>query len=137
RGDGGPWEVYLRHDGEWKHIVDETADVRGGTWLDGQLALMSFADAPRGKLLTVSPKGETGVLLGQRYGALQRVAAIKDGFLLVRSWGTHWWVEQYTAEGGFVRRLALPDEGIGIGAISSSAGSSKALIAWSGWTTPS
>ena len=110
--------------------------MRGAAWLGSRLAVISFADAPRGKLLAISANGKIDALLAQRYGALQRVAPVKNGFLAVRSWG-HWWVEQYDNRARFIRRLPLPDTGIGIGAIASSADSTHALISYSGWTLPS
>ena len=69
--------------------------------------MISFADAPRGKLLAISADGKVSALLAQRYGALQRVAPVKDGFLAVRSWGSDWWVEHYDDRARFVRRLPL------------------------------
>ena len=136
RGDGGPAEVWLRHDGSWNKVLGSEANVRGAAWLGARLAVMSFADAPRGKLLALSADGKASPLLAQRYGAVQNVAPVAGGFLVTRSWGPDWWVEQYDAKGAFVRRLALPDSGISIGSIASSHTSSTALISWSGWTTP-
>ncbi len=136
KGDGGPWQLYFRRIGHWQQVLDASANVRGGAWVGNRFVVLSFADAPRGKLVAVTPDGEQSLLLKQRYGALQRVAPLKNGFLVVRSWGADWWVEQFDAEGHFVRRLPLPDHGIGFGAIASSGSSDKALITWSGWTTP-
>ena len=136
-GDGGPADIYLRHAGQWRKILDASANVRGAAWLGSRLAVISFADAPRGKLLAISADGKVSPLLAQRYGALQRVAPVKGGFLAVRSWGSDWWVEQYDDQARFMRRLPLPDTAIGIGAIASSADSAHALISYSGWTLPS
>ncbi len=136
RGDGGPADVWLRREGQWHKALGSEANVRGAAWLGARLAVMSFADAPRGKLLAVTVNDKAEPLLAQRYGALQNVAPIADGFLVTRSWGPDWWVEQYDAKATFVRRLALPDAGISVGAIASSATSSTALISWSGWTVP-
>ncbi len=136
RGDGGPADVFLRRAGQWDKILDAQANVRGAAWLGTRLAVISFADAPRGKLLAVGTDGKINPLLPQRYGAVQRVAPIKGGFLVVRSWGTDWWVEEYDRKAQFVRRLPLPETGIGIGSIASSVDSSHALISYSGWTVP-
>lgn len=137
QGDGGPADVFLRSNGQWHKVLDAKANVRGAAWLGSRLAVTSFADAPRGKLLAIGADGAVKPLLAQRYGAVQRVAPIKAGFLVVRSWGADWWVEQYDGKSQFVRRLPLPETGIGVGGIASSADSNHALISYSGWTLPS
>lgn len=136
-GDGGPSEVFLRREGRWQQVLGPEANVRGAAWIDTRLAVLSFADAPRGKLLAVAADGAVSELLPQRYGALQRVAPIAGGFLVVRSWGPEWWAEHYDARGAFQRRLPLPETGIAVRSIASAPDSARALIGWSGWTTPS
>lgn len=135
-GDGGPAEVWLREGTQWKKVLGDAANVRFANWVGQRLVVASFAGAPRGKLLAVDANGKVGELLGQREGALQRVAPIADGFLVVRSWGPDWWVEQYDHAAKLVRRLPLPAHGIGIGGIASEAGQDHALIGYSGWTLP-
>ena len=136
-GDGGPADVYLRDGTRWRKLLGADADVRGAAWIGRRLVVQSFADAPRGKLLALGADGKFAPLLEQREGAIQNVAPVADGFLVVYSAGPDWWVEQFDAKATFVRRLALPDSGISIGGIASEAGQGKALVTWSGWTIPS
>ena len=136
-GDGGPAEVWLREGEAWKKVLGDAADARFAGWVGQRLFVASFAGAPRGKLLAVAANGKVGEVLGQREGALQRVAPIADGFLVVRSWGPDWWVEQYDHAAKFVRRLPLPAHGIGIGGIAGEAGQARALVGYGGWTLPS
>ncbi|MBD8874469.1 prolyl oligopeptidase family serine peptidase [Rhodanobacter sp. DHB23] len=136
-GDGGPAEVWLREGSQWKKALGDQADVRFAGWVGRQLYVASFAGAPRGKLLAVDADGEAHEVLGQREGALQGVAPVADGFLVVRSWGPDWWVEQYDHAAKFVRRLPLPAHGIGVEGIAAERGQDHALIGYGGWTLPS
>ena len=135
-GDGGPAEVYLREGAQWKRVLGDSANVRFAEWVGQRLLVASFADAPRGQLLAVDAHGRVSSVLPQRQGAMQQLAPIADGFLLVRSWGPRWWVEQYDAQARLVRRLPLPAQGIGIGSIAAEQGQDHALISYSGWTLP-
>lgn len=136
-GDGGPAEVYLRDGANWKKVLGHDANVREAAWVGQRLFVTSFADAPRGKLLAIDAQGEVATVVPQRDGALQNVAPIADGFLVTRSWGPDWWVEQYDAQGNFSHRLPLPQHGISIEGIASEQGQDRALITYSGWTLPS
>ena len=135
-GDGGPAEVFLQHEGNFRRVLDRGANVRTAAWVSGRLYAASFRDAPRGRIVAIGADGKAVPVLAEREGAIQQIAPLGDGFLVVRSWGPDWWVEQYGADATFVRRLPLPPHGIGIGAIASESGQSKALISYSGWTTP-
>ena len=135
-GDGGPAEVWLREGMQWKRVLGHRANVRFAAWVGQRLLVASFADAPHGKLLAVDARGQVSSVLAQRQGALQQLAPIADGFLLVRSRGPRWWVEQYDAQARYVRRLPLPAQGIGIGSIAAEQGHQHALISYSGWTLP-
>jgi len=136
-GDGGPATVYLREGAQWKKVLGAKANVRTAAWVGARLVVASFADAPRGKLLAVDAHGRVDELLGQRDGAVQAIAPVADGFLVTRSWGPDWWVDQYDADGKPVRRLPLPAHGIGIDGIAAERGSDHALIDYGGWTLPS
>jgi prolyl oligopeptidase len=135
-GDGGPAEVFLRHGGSFRRVLDRTANVRTAAWVSGRLYAASFRDAPRGRIVAIGNDGKAVSVLAEREGAIQQIAPLGDGFLVVRSWGPDWWVEQYGADAKFVRRLPLPQQGITIGDIASESGRDKALISYSGWTTP-
>lgn len=136
-GDGGPAEVYLREGGQWKRVLDDAANVRFAQWVGQRLLVAGFAGAPRGRLLAVDARGKVSTLLAPGDGAMQQVEPIADGFLVVRSWGPDWWVEQYDDDAKLLRRLPLPAHGIGIGSIASEQGQEHALISYSGWTLPS
>ena len=135
-GDGGAAEVFLRRGKRYVRVLGHRANVRTAAWVSGRLYVASFENAPRGKIIAVDRNGKHTQVLAQRDGAIQRIAPLGDGFLVVRSWGPDWWVEQYDRAAHFVRRLPLPAHGIGVGAIASESGQDKALISYSGWTTP-
>jgi prolyl oligopeptidase len=139
-GDGGPAEVWLRDgddwNGGWQKALGADANVRTATWVGARLVVASFAGAPRGKLLALDEHGKAAPLLGERNGAVQSIAPVADGFLLVRSRGPDWWVEQYGGAGTLVRRLPLPAHDIGIDGIAAEHGQDRALIGYGGWTLP-
>lgn len=136
-GDGGPAEVYLREGAQWNKVLGDEANVRTAAWIGQRLFVTSFADAPRGKILALDAQGKVSTVVAQRDGAVQDVEPVADGFLVTRSWGPDWWVEQYDAQGGFVRRVPLPPHGIGIDGIAAEQGQDRALITYGGWTLPS
>ena len=136
-GDGGPAEVFLQHGDNFQRVLDRRANVRTAAWVSGRLFVASFQDAPRGRIVAIGKDGNAVPVLAQRDGAIQQIAPLGDGFLVVRSWGPDWWIEQYDANAKRVRKLPLPEHGIGVGAIASESGQDKALISYSGWTTPS
>ncbi|SDG28008.1 prolyl oligopeptidase family serine peptidase [Dyella sp. 333MFSha] len=136
-GDGGPAEVYLRQGkGEFKRVLGRDADVRSAAWVGDRLIVVAFADAPRGRLVAVGADGKRSDVLAQGDGAIQRVSAMGDGFLVVRSAGPDWWADQYDAKATLIRRVPLPATGITIGGVASEAGQNKALLSYGGWTTP-
>jgi prolyl oligopeptidase len=136
-GDGGPAEVYLREGkGAFARVLGHDADARSAAWVGDRLFVVSFAGAPRGKIVAVGAGGKTTPVLEQGDGAIQRVTPLGDGFLVVRSAGPDWWADQYDAKAGFVRRVPLPATGVTINGVASESGQNKALVAYAGWTTP-
>lgn len=135
-GDGGPAEVYLRDGSQWKKVLDDAADVRFASWIGQRLAVASFAGAPRGKLLAVDASGNVSPLLAEGDRALQAIEPIGEGFLLVRSRNADWSIEQYDDDASLVRRLPLPEHGIGIDGIAAEQGRDHALISYGGWILP-
>ncbi|THD04870.1 prolyl oligopeptidase family serine peptidase [Rhodanobacter lindaniclasticus] len=135
-GDGGPAEVFVRRGAAFKRVLDRGANARTAAWVNGRLYVASFDNAPRGKIVAVAGDGTIVPVLAQRDGAIQQIAPLGDGFLVVRSRGPDWWIEQYDERANFVRRVPLPAQGIGIGDIASESGRPDALISYSGWTTP-
>jgi prolyl oligopeptidase len=144
-GDGAPDEVYLRAgNGSWKRVLGTEANVRaassvnqGAAWAGDRLLVIAYQDAPRGKLLALDAHGKSTLLVPQGEWAMHSVAPIKGGFLVTEVRGPDWRVQQYSNDGKFVRTVALPKTGIGVGTIASSADSARALITYAGWTIPS
>jgi prolyl oligopeptidase len=144
-GDGAPDAVYLRNgNGPWKLALGTEANVRaassvngGAAWDGDRLLVIAYQDAPRGKLLALDADGRTKTLVPQGDWAMHSIAPIKDGILITEVRGPDWRVRQYSDRGRFVRTIPLPERGIGVGAIASSAASDSALISYSGWTIPS
>ena len=141
-GDGNPDYVYVRKGTEeWKRILDTSANVRvasevntGAAWNDkNNLLIISYEDAPRGKLISLTSNGKRNVIVQQDNWALNSVAAVKDGFLLVKVKGPNWKIDQYNYLGKMIRTVNLPKTGIGIEDIVSSPAYTQALISYSGW----
>ena len=144
-GDGNPDYVYIRQSTEdWKQVLDTSANVRvseeinsGAAWdADDNLLLIAYSDAPLGKLLSIKKDGSFKVLVPQGEWAFNSVAAIKNGFLLIKVKGPQWKIDQYDRQGKLVDTVGLPGKGIGINAVASSPTSSEALITYAGWVFP-
>ncbi|MEJ2615874.1 MAG: prolyl oligopeptidase family serine peptidase, partial [Ignavibacteriaceae bacterium] len=100
------------------------------------LLVITYNNTPRGKLLSINLHDKKTVLVPQEDWALNSVASVKDGFLLVKVKGPDWKVDHYNNRGKLIRRISLPKTGIGIGAIASSSKLDQAIISYSGWTIP-
>ncbi|MGH9342704.1 MAG: prolyl oligopeptidase family serine peptidase [Terriglobia bacterium] len=142
-GDGNPDYVYLRTAEGWKQVLGPKDNVRdaaqvspGVAWLGNELLVISYLDAPRGKLIAVNTNAKTRTLVPQGDWAMHSVVSIKGGFLVTEVLGPVWRVAQYDASGKFVRTVPLPANGIGVGTIASSDTSDVALITYSGWMLP-
>jgi len=144
-GDGNPDYVYIRQSTEeWKQVLDTSANVRvsdeinsGASWdADNNLLLVAYGDAPLGKILSIKKDGSSKVVVQQGDWAYNSVAAIQNGFLLIKVKGPQWKIEQYDIQGKLVKTAGLPGDGIGINAVASSPNSSDVLITYSGWTFP-
>ena len=142
-GDGNPDYVYIRKGTQWKQVLDTSANVRvaseinrGAAWDGNRLLVISYENAPFGKLLSVAPDGKSTLLVPQDKWGFNSIAAVKGGFLLIKVKGPEWKADHYSNQGKFIRTVNLPDSGIGIGAIASSPQSEQALITYSGWTIP-
>jgi prolyl oligopeptidase len=100
--------------------------------------VVSFEGSDHGKVIAVSPDGKVSTLVAeQKAQVMAGVSPIQGGFLVTKLWGPDWRVDQYASDGHFVRRVPLPETGIGIDTIASEAASSQAIVAYSGWTIPS
>ncbi len=143
-GDGNPDYVYTRNGmSSWKEVLGPEANVRvasevnyGAAWDGANLLVISYENAPMGKLLSIAPDGRSRVLLQQGTWAFNSVSPVKGGFLIKEVLGPDWKVEQHSSDGKLVRTVDLPKTGIGIGGLVSSRYSDKALITYSGWKIP-
>lgn len=143
-GDGNFENVYLRSAHTWHKVLGieervRTVDSetgRGAAWDGDRLLVLSYRQAPLGRLLALDRDGHIKVVLPQQGWAMNGVAAIKGGILLVEIRGPDWRVRQFNREGVFVRTVPLPASGIGINAIASTEDSTSALIGYSGWSVP-
>jgi prolyl oligopeptidase len=143
-GDGNPDYVYLRRGTEtWKQVLNTDANVRvasevnaGAAWDGDRLLVISYQDAPKGKLLSISSGGRSSVLVKEGNWAMNSVSTVKNGFLITKLLGPDWKVDQYNSRGKLIRTVGLPKTGIGVGTIASSSESENALITYSGWTIP-
>ncbi|MDE2150086.1 MAG: S9 family peptidase [Gammaproteobacteria bacterium] len=142
-GDGDADRVYLRTAGGFRRVLGTAADVRvassvadGAAWVGDRLLVISYRNAPRGKLLSIGTTGRTATLVSQGAWAMHAVAPIAGGFLVTKVWGPDWRVDQYDHAGRFVRTLPLPEHGIGVGDIAASPASPRALVTYSGWNLP-
>lgn len=142
-GDANFESVYLRSGARWHKVVGTGEQVRvnssetsGAAWDHDRLLMLSYKDAPLGQLLAL--KGEhTRVIVPQQDWAIDGVAAIKGGFLLVEVRGPDWRICQFNRDGAPVRIVPLPLSGVGINAVASTEDSTVALIAYAGWSVPS
>jgi prolyl oligopeptidase len=142
-GDGNPEALYLGSGSEWRKVlgtearINAAASLSAGLAWDGErLLVVSYQDAPHGKLLALDDRGHAQVLVPEQEWAMNGVAAISGGFLVTEVSGPDWRVEHYGADGKLLRTLPLPQTGVGIGAIASTADSSEALISYFGWELP-
>lgn len=143
-GDGNFENVYLRSGHTWRKVLGMEERVRtvdsetggGATWEGDRLLVLSYRHAPLGQLLELDSNGHSRVLVPQQGWAMNGVAAIKGGFLLVEIRGPDWRVRQFDMNGVPVRTVPLPSSGIGINAVASTGDSTTALIGYSGWSVP-
>lgn len=143
-GDGNPDYVYVRKGaGSWNMVLGPKANVRvatevnkGAAWEGDRLLVISYEDAPRGKLLSVALNGSSSVLVKEGKWAMNGVSEVKRGFLIKKVYGPDWKIDQYDTRGKMIREVGLPTTGIGIGTIASSERSGQALITYSGWKIP-
>jgi prolyl oligopeptidase len=143
-GDANFDNVYLRSGATWRKVLGveaqvsaATSETNGAAWLGDRLLMVSYKDALLGQLLALDGGGNTHIVVPQQDWAINGVAAIKGGFLLVEVRGPDWRVRQFTLDGAPVRTVSLPAKGIGINAVASNEDSTIALLAYSGWSVPS
>jgi prolyl oligopeptidase len=142
-GDANFENVYLRSGPTWRKVLGTEAQVRGSSsetggaaWQGDQLLLLSYQNAPLGRLLALTGDGRIHVVVAQQQWAINGVAAIKGGFLLVEVSGPDWRIRQFNTDGTPVRTVSLPSTGISIDAVASTEDSAAALISYSGWSVP-
>lgn len=140
-GDGQKVSVYLRHGAAWTKVlgvdagVPDLANGAKGAFVGDRLYVIATSGSLRGRIAWVQASG-LHTIVPEGDWAMQDIAPVRGGFLVNECWGAGWRVRQYTIDGKYVRTVALPVTGIGIGAIASSSGSADAVISYSGWTLP-
>ena len=136
-GDGSPQRVYVRRGARWRAVIGPQAGIVSGAYAHGDLLLVATGGTPRGRIALLQHDGSLKTLVPQETNwAMHTLAPVRGGFLVVKSWGTLWRVDQYRSDGTFVRTVPLPSAGIGIGDIASDDSQPQALIDYSGWTIP-
>ncbi|MBV6522206.1 MAG: Prolyl endopeptidase [Gemmatimonadaceae bacterium] len=138
-GDGSFADVFVRSAGTWRHVLRPDAGVTTGSYAGERLLLIATSGTPRGRVVRVEQGGSVVEILPQTDWAIQRIDAIAGGVLLIRTHGMDSRIEHFEVSGdsaNLVRVVNLPDSGIAVGSIASSAASSDALITYSGWTIP-
>ena len=143
-GDGNFENVYLRSGSKWRKVLGTDVRVRtvdsetgsGAAWEGDRLLVLSYRDAPLGRLLEVDSDGHSRALVSPQGWAMNGVAAIKGGFLLAEIRGPDWRVRQFNTKGVLVRTVPLPSTGIGINALATTEDCATALIGYSGWSVP-
>lgn len=143
-GDGSPDTVYVREgNGDWRKVLGPEADVRvasetraGAAWDGNRLLVISYENAPKGKVLSLGPGGKRAVVVPPGEWAMNSLSLVRGGFLLTRVNGPDWRIDQYDSRGRFIRTVDLPRSGIGFGSIASSGESDQALVTYSGWVIP-
>ncbi|MFN8574215.1 MAG: prolyl oligopeptidase family serine peptidase [Gemmatimonadaceae bacterium] len=135
-GDGSFAEVYVRDGGSWRKAVSADAGVTTGTFVGDQLMVIATEGSPRGRIAAVSADGTLRTIVPEGDWAAQSITPTSGGLLVMRSLGMRTRVDHYRLDGTLVRTISLPDSGVAIGTIASSATSTDALVTYSGWTRP-
>jgi prolyl oligopeptidase len=136
-GDGSFYRVYVRRQSQWKAVVGPDAGVIDGAFSGPTLLLVATGGSPHGRIVTLRDDGTLHSLVAsQNDWAFHSIYPLRSGFLVLKSWGTNWRLDQYGVRGNFVRTVPLPAHGIGIDGVASSSASTQALIAYQGWTGP-
>ena len=136
KGDGGPAEVFIRIRDTWQRVLDAHAGVTTAAYAGDRLLVVTTDNAPRGRIVAIAPDGTVTELLKEGDTAIQFIAAIGSGFLVVGSSGPVWRVDHYDAKGEHVRQVPLPADGFHVREIASASSSDDALVAYAGWTIP-
>lgn len=136
-GDGSFQRVYRREGATWRLVDGPQAGIVSGAFAGRDLLVVATAGSSNGRIARVGPSGALQTLVPQQTDwAMHDVSPVRGGFLVTKSWGTRWKIDQYDERGAFVRTVGLPPSGIGIDGIASSDSQSSAIVAYSGWTGP-
>lgn len=136
-GDGTYAHVYVRKGSTWTSAVGPDAGIDGGQFVGNRLLLVETAGTPRGRIVALKPDGTLATVVAQPNDwAYHNIYPIARGFLVLKSWGTVWRLDQFSNDGYYVRTVGLPDRGIGIDDVASSSAQPEALISYEGWAGP-
>jgi prolyl oligopeptidase len=134
-GDGSPAEVYLRTARGWRRAADTALGVRDAAFVGERLLAIASGGSPRGRLVALTADGAPETVVPQGERAMHAVAPIEGGFLLTTIWGPDWQLDQYAADGRFLRTAPLPPA-TAVGVIASAPDAPEALVTYDGWTVP-
>jgi prolyl oligopeptidase len=136
-GDGSFFRVYFRDGSRWSFAVGPEAGITTGAFVDGQLLVVATASSPHGRIAAVTSSGELQTIVPEESNwALHDIAPLKSGFLVTKSWGTIWRIDQYDVHGRMIRTIGLPSRNIGIDGIASDDAQNSAIVQYSGWSGP-
>jgi prolyl oligopeptidase len=136
-GDGAFLRVYFRDASHWNFAVGPQAGITTGAFVDNRLFVVATAGSPHGRIAAVTTSGTLQTIVPEEASwAMHEIAPMKSGFLVTKSWGTTWRVDQYDVRGRMIRTVALPSRDIGIRGIASDDAQDNAVIEYSGWAGP-
>ena len=136
-GDGSFYRIYRRSATAWDFAIGAQAGITSGAFVRDRLLLVATAGSPHGRIAALRADNTLETVVPQQADwAFHDIAPIRGGFLVTKSWGMRWRVDQYDNAGRMVRTVGLPQSGIGIDAIASDDEHASAIIAYEGWTGP-
>ena len=136
-GDGSFCRVYRRNAKAWDFAVGPQAGITSGAFVERSAPPRSDGGLAAGRIAALRADNTLETVVPQQSDwAFHEIAPIRGGFLVTKSWGMRWRIDQYDNSGRMVRTVGLPQSGIGIDGIASDDEHSSAIIAYEGWTGP-
>lgn len=136
-GDATFRHVYFRDGNHWNFAVGPESGITTGAYVDGRLLVIATTGSPHGRIAAVTSTGALDTIVPEEPNwALHDIAPLKSGFLVTKSWGMMWRVDQYDVLGRMVRTVGLPSRNIGIRGIASDDAQDRAIVEYSGWAGP-
>lgn len=136
-GDGSLYRIYRRSATAWHFAIGPQAGITSGAFVRDNLLVVATAGSPNGRIALLRADNTLETIVPQESNwAFHDIAPIAGGFLVTKSWGMRWRIDQYDDSGRMIRTVGLPQSGIGIDGIASDDEHSSALIAYEGWAVP-